>query len=460
MPQESSALLDAAPRRDIEIESFAHRSSGGFLRRLTLPDGRWWFPAVDICKGLALPNLHQALAENVPDSQRTTLGSICALHGMPIPDLPTWTRSSQMLTRSGAESLLDSWAGAEVPVFADWVRAILHPRSAEPAPVEAQDAIEIGDFVYAATGARIRRLTMSDGTHWFPASDVCRHLGYSNTAQTVATHVPTVDVTDLDSLCQVYTVSIPAGREWRSHTLMVNLPGLVALVTGSTKPESAAFKQWAAGVIATLQRDGFCALPGAAARLDAPPEPSFPMAEFTACVERLEQTRFRGEQQQVQLAAHMDAAQARSEAAHVQFLARMDAAEVRAEESHRALMESSRKLTEALVGLAAKPQAAPKAQTAPPPAPAPLPAPRTAPEILAGWQSRFEAPAEVWAVAAYVIPELLLHGELVAVGERNGARLGLAADRVHRCLGFLRRLGCIHQVGITPGVGCPVYVFA
>lgn len=28
-------------------------------------------------------------------------------------------------------------------------------------------AIEISDFVYAATGARLRRLTAPDGEHWF-----------------------------------------------------------------------------------------------------------------------------------------------------------------------------------------------------------------------------------------------------------------------------------------------------
>lgn len=40
-------------------------------------------------------------------------------------------------------------------------------------------AIEISDFVYAATGARLRRLTTPDGEHWFPAVDVCKHLGYA-----------------------------------------------------------------------------------------------------------------------------------------------------------------------------------------------------------------------------------------------------------------------------------------
>ena len=35
-----------------------------------------------------------------------------------------------------------------------------------------QDAIDVNDFVFAATGARVRRLSMPDGTYWFVAADV------------------------------------------------------------------------------------------------------------------------------------------------------------------------------------------------------------------------------------------------------------------------------------------------
>ncbi|MDW4904746.1 hypothetical protein RB628_05145 [Streptomyces sp. ADMS] len=38
--------------------------------------------------------------------------------------------------------------------------------------VPQTDAIGINDFVYGATEARVRRLTMPDGSHWFPAADV------------------------------------------------------------------------------------------------------------------------------------------------------------------------------------------------------------------------------------------------------------------------------------------------
>jgi prophage antirepressor-like protein len=50
---------------------------------------------------------------------------------------------------------------------------------------QQRDAIDINDFVFAATGARVRRLTLSDGEHWFPAMDVAKHLGYANTRDAV-----------------------------------------------------------------------------------------------------------------------------------------------------------------------------------------------------------------------------------------------------------------------------------
>ena len=406
MHQENSALPEAATRHGIELESFAHTTSGGYVRRLTMPDGRWWFPAGDICKGLGLDHVRQALAGYVADSQHTTLGSVCALHRTPLPNQPAWTADLPLLTRQGVESLLTAPEAAEAGLFADWVRSTVAPAPSAAAalsPAAAaprRDAIEISDFVYAATGARIRRLTMPDGTHWFPAADVSRHLGHLNTAKTVADHVPAADRMPLQGLTERYNVRIPAGRSWQKNMIMLNLQGLIALVSGSTKPEAAGFKRWVAEVVATIQRDGRYEFPQSRTIMVSPPAEPFPTAEFLSFLSRSEE---RQERMVVQL-------------------------------------------IEALAGAMAKP--------------APAPGPGTAPQILAGWRSRFGAPEEVWSVAAYVVPELLLHGELVAVGERIGARLGLTANEVHRCLGYLRRHGCIRQVGLTPGVGCPVYVFA
>ncbi len=57
---------------------------------------------------------------------------------------------------------------------------MIEPSKHQPDPrMRKKDALDVGDFVYAATGARVRRLTMPDGTHWFPAVDVCKQLGYT-----------------------------------------------------------------------------------------------------------------------------------------------------------------------------------------------------------------------------------------------------------------------------------------
>ncbi|WP_327184082.1 BRO-N domain-containing protein [Streptomyces sp. NBC_01334] len=127
-----------------------------------------------------------------------------------------------------------------------------------------QDAIEISDFVYAATGARVRRLTTPDGTHWFPAVDLCKNLGYAHVGSTLRNTADAANVDSLGSVLLKHTLSIPAGREWRRDMKLVNLQGLILMVNSCTKPESQPFKTWVAGVIATLQRDGSYSLAPAA----------------------------------------------------------------------------------------------------------------------------------------------------------------------------------------------------
>ncbi len=119
-----------------------------------------------------------------------------------------------------------------------------------------QDAIDINDFVFAATGARVRRLTMPDGTHWFPAVDVCKNLGYMHVGSALRNVADTVNFASAESVLQRHTLDIPAGREWRRDMNLVNLEGLIRLVNGCTKPESQPFKVWVSEVIATIQRDG------------------------------------------------------------------------------------------------------------------------------------------------------------------------------------------------------------
>jgi prophage antirepressor-like protein len=117
-------------------------------------------------------------------------------------------------------------------------------------------AIEISDFVYATTGVRLRRLTTPDGEHWFPAVDVCKHLGYAHTGSTLRNLVDPTFQSPTGSVLQRHTSSIPAGQNWRRNMNLVNLHGLIQLVNGSTKPESQPFKAWVSEVIVTIQRDG------------------------------------------------------------------------------------------------------------------------------------------------------------------------------------------------------------
>lgn len=123
-----------------------------------------------------------------------------------------------------------------------------------------RDAIDIGDFVFAATGTRVRRLTMPDGTHWFPAVEVARQLGYANARQAVLTHVEGARQRVLGELVRgVRGADVArelAGRGLRKSVKMVDLQGLVQLVTAGTKPACAPFKAWVSEVVAAIQRDG------------------------------------------------------------------------------------------------------------------------------------------------------------------------------------------------------------
>lgn len=126
--------------------------------------------------------------------------------------------------------------------------------------MDEQDAIDVDDFVFAATGARVRRLTPAEGEHWFPAADVAKDLGYANTRQALLWHVAEDCQQSLEDLARsVYgadALSKIAGHGLKKSMKMVNLQGLIRLVNGCTKPECEPFKAWVAEVVVTIQRDG------------------------------------------------------------------------------------------------------------------------------------------------------------------------------------------------------------
>lgn len=137
------------------------------------------------------------------------------------------------------------------------------------------DAIDVSDFVYAATGARVRRLTMPGGSHWFPAADVCKELGYTTTRKALLDHVPEEHRDSLETVTGSHSLSIPAGRKWRRDLQLIDLQGLILLVNACTKPACAPFKQWVAEVVETVQREGSYSLDEAEVQ---PTEPGAPVA--------------------------------------------------------------------------------------------------------------------------------------------------------------------------------------
>ncbi|MGH1554603.1 BRO-N domain-containing protein [Streptomyces sp. L7] len=140
---------------------------------------------------------------------------------------------------------------------------------------------------------------MPDGTHWFPAVDVCKELGYTNSRQALADHVPNDHREILETVTGAYGLDIPAGREWRRDLNIISLQGLILLVNACTKPACAPFKQWAAEVIETVQREGSYSLDEAEVQ---PSEPGAPIAyampeQVAEAIVRLEERNLQADEQ-------------------------------------------------------------------------------------------------------------------------------------------------------------------
>jgi prophage antirepressor-like protein len=278
------------------------------------------------------------------------------------------------------------------------------------------DAIDINDFVFAATGARVRRLTMPDGTHWFPAVDVCKNLGYTHVGSALRNIADTVNFASAESVLQRHTLDIPAGREWRRDMNLVNLEGLIRLVNGCTKPESQPFKVWVSQVIATIQRDGSYALEPAAVQ----PAP----AGCTAYV------------MPQQITDALVALAQRS---------------IRTDELLRQINNSQTAIVEVLRDIA-------QTLRRPTDRARPVQAPELTPEqLLINWKTRnLVITEDIHKVAAHLAPALL-HGGADYSTEEIAVCTGLTPDRVRDCLDLLSEHGCVRQVGRAPD-GAPFYV--
>ncbi|MEU8649530.1 Bro-N domain-containing protein [Streptomyces sp. NPDC048737] len=309
-----------------------------------------------------------------------------------------------------------------------------------------QDAIDINDFVFAATGARVRRLTTPDGEHWFVAADLATELGYANTRQALAWHVAQDRQTTLNDLARsvygVDTSSKIAGHGLKKSMKMVNLHGLVALVNGCTKPESQPFKTWVSEVIATIQRDGSYSLEPAAVQPAPTGGTAYAMPQQVAdAIVRLETRNIQADEmlaaaqaQHTELLGEISRSQqaiARSQ----QAIARSQTALVRSQDQ---IAEALQEIAHVLRGSRPEPKLTPQ-------------------QLLASWKAEnLVFTEDVHAVAACLAPALV-RGEAGYRMEEIAARTGLSTARVHDCLRTLLKRGCMRQTGCTTD-GAPVYV--
>ncbi|WP_406475945.1 Bro-N domain-containing protein [Streptomyces sp. NBC_01615] len=297
--------------------------------------------------------------------------------------------------------------------------------------VQRQDAIDINDFVFAATGARVRRLTLPDGEHWFPAADVASDLGYANTRQALLWHVAAECQRNLGDLARsVYGVdalSKIAGHGLKKSMKMVNLRGLIRLVNGCTKAECTPFKNWVSEVIETVHRDGSYSLEPAPVQPAPSGGTAYVMPQQVAdAIVRLEERNVRADE--MLLAFQEERGELLREISLSQTV----------------IANALQQIADALAHPAARPR--------------PAAVPKLTPqELLAAWKEKnLVVTEDIHAVAAYLAPALLRGGARYRLEEIAG-RTGLAQSRVYDCVRMLLKRGCMRQQGCTPE-GAPVYV--
>ncbi|MEV0910083.1 BRO-N domain-containing protein [Streptomyces hokutonensis] len=310
--------------------------------------------------------------------------------------------------------------------------------SKRPDSAEQHEAIDVNDFVYAATGARVRRLTMPDGSHWFPAVDVCKELGYTTPRKALIDHVPEEHRDNLETVTGSHCLSIPAGRTWRRDLQLIDLQGLILLVNACTKPACAPFKQWAAEVIETVQREGSYTLEEAEVQ---PADPGAPIAY--AMPEQVAEAIVRLEAHNLQVDGELAVAQRESLALQREMLA-----------AQRATLVAQEAIAQAMGRIADRLDVLALDRPAVVDAPALRP---TTESVLADWRQRLSVTEDVWTVAVVIAPVLVEEGELREPLESIASRTGLTVRRVNECLRLLRQHACIRSRGGAED-GAPVYV--
>jgi prophage antirepressor-like protein len=340
-----------------------------------------------------------------------------------------------------------------------------------------QDAIDVSDFVYAATGARVRRLTMPDGENWFPAVDVCKELGHSNSRKALADHVHSGGSAALESVTSRYGLSVPAGRGWRRDLKLVNLQGLIRLVNSCTKPEAEPFKRWVTEVIVTIQRDGSYSLNKAEVQPATPGAPiAYAMPQQVAdAIVRLEERNLQADEefalaqqranvvrvetlnvlkdiaatQRETRSTLKDVAEALRDVADVQQRSTMAMHELLVETVRNSLPKPAERMPHQRSRATATAAETVETESAKTVEPTP------AEQLLAAWRARVTITEDVWAVAVLLAPRLTEEGEVRVRVESVAEQTGLTAARVHDSLRFLLKRQCIRQIGTR--YNAPVY---
>ncbi|WP_333738484.1 BRO-N domain-containing protein [Streptomyces sp. IBSBF 2806] len=309
----------------------------------------------------------------------------------------------------------------------------MYEQNNTPPPQSAarQDAININDFVFAATGARLRRLTTPDGEHWFVAADVATELGYVNTRQALIAHVAADSKKTLNDLAQsVFGADASrniAGQGLKKSMNMVNLKGLIRLVNGCSKPECEPFKAWVSEVIRTVLHDGSYSLEPAPVLAADSNGTAYVMPQQVAdAIVRPEERNIRADEM---LAAFQEE--------------RTDLL--------RQITRSQDVMADALREIAA-------ALKHPVDRSRRSPAPELTPQqLLARWKAEnLVVTEDIHAVAAYLAPALLHGGARYRV-EEIAAHTGLSHERVHDCLELLFEQGCVRHAGHAED-GSPICV--
>ncbi|GHG15203.1 MULTISPECIES: Bro-N domain-containing protein [Streptomyces] len=270
------------------------------------------------------------------------------------------------------------------------------------------DAIDIDDFVRAAAGGRLRRLTAIDGAHWFPVVDVARQLGYGGPRKALrSVALPAWCLAPARELAP--TPDILARSGIRGTARMVSLPGLVQLVTACRSPEAGPFRAWVGELVAEVQRHGGYGLEPAPAHGGSvlPPE----------LVDVL-----------VRLEGHFDEGAA-------------DLAD------YAELLRETRRSLSRVADSLERSFAVPHQRGADDP-------PRlSARELVESW----EISGDMRAVACFLAPALV-RGGVRCRPQDVTRRTGLSGERVRDCVRLLIERGCMREVGDPGPDGTRIYV--